>query len=621
VALKRQRQNLEAQHNANNGAANPTEQENTYLLSYTSAEANAEPTEAMLPGNSQEPTSDPVTTAAPATTAEPSAVAAASQAPASEPAPPFILDEEKKIIDMDVKFVVNRTYVSGQYMGNGEQFDEFATFLKNLTAEGGEVKSVSLVGISSPEGSYSHNADLSRERAEAMAKYINEETGFSIDKMEMSSIPENWEALRKQVEESDLTRKEQVLDIIDGSLGPDAKLARIRKTYPKTYRRMFNEFFPELRVVHVRMEYVPGKKPAPAPAPAPDRLSFFAYAPYVYVDPTTGKIDASQGSYTDKGDTTGIVKISTNEETGDPLITYVVSDDVEKSVDLLYAVAPSTNGGDSCVWNNVMKSPDSIAAGYPYMNLIKPTTGQKVNLSFRHALARVNYTVSGIFDVIHEADSNAKNVESDTKITVDSVIIYNLGGGREGTLNLRNSTKNSPNWTVKDEDYERKVVVTGTQINDNIRDQGDQIQTCHGVDSTRQNLLQAQGAALYALPDFGVVDRMDTVKITIVYYVTTKDDNIPNKGYTRVKNKIAMKYYAWKVPDFAIKGGYLYTMNLGLGMTTVKLSADVQSWDNVDSEITHIDLITKEAETDTGDHTQSDSGGTGNTSTSEVQEP
>ena len=93
-------------------------------------------------------------------------------------------------------------------------------------------------------------------------------------------------------------------------------------------------------------------------------VSFFAYAPYVA---------SASGSE-------GIIAMSAASATGDPTITYKVSDDLDKNVDLVWGTS------DGNTWTNVAGGDNTAALGLPYLNLQKPAIGTKVNFKFYHAL-------------------------------------------------------------------------------------------------------------------------------------------------------------------------------------------------------------------------------------------
>lgn len=79
------------------------------------------------------------------------------------------------------------------------------------------------------------------------------------------------------------------------------------------------------------VKYWPNEYGGTAISDETDKLTFFAYAPYVNVTPSTGKVDPG----TNKADTWGITALSRNTAAGDPIVKYVVNFDPTKSVDLV----------------------------------------------------------------------------------------------------------------------------------------------------------------------------------------------------------------------------------------------------------------------------------------------
>ena len=297
-----------------------------------------------------------------------------------------------------------------------------------------------------------------------------------------------------------------------------------------------------------------------------DRLSFFAYAPYVEATATTGAVTEN---------TVGITALTANNATTDPKVTYVVADDPSKSVDLLWGVVPA----GTTKWSNVTGTDIDIAEGKPYLNLIKPNTTQKVNFNFRHALAKLGLKVVGAFDAVTGGTKDAA-----TKITVASVTIEGKGFKKTAVLNLNNTTANEPLWEAVDGADDITLTVSGDNLNSKIKDSGkDEAQTVDGVTETAQDLLNSDATS--AQKAFMIIPSSATdnsLKVTIDYYVNTTDASLA-KGYSRVENKITKT-----ITGFAPEAGKNYTLLLSLGMTSVKVSATVADW--TDGSSTQVDL-------------------------------
>lgn len=150
-------------------------------------------------------------------------------------------------------------------------------------------------------------------------------------------------------------------------------------------------------------------------------VSFFAYAPYVPVSQTTATdIDGATPTTSAKNqsDGVGITAVSGNNYAGDPYITYTMSTDGSKTVDLLWGtcntkdknvlgsgnagVAYKSDGTDyqKAILPNWVKSDHSAtdaADGYRLnADLNKQKTNGTIAFAFKHALAKVGGKTTSI---------------------------------------------------------------------------------------------------------------------------------------------------------------------------------------------------------------------------------
>lgn len=164
-----------------------------------------------------------------------------------------------------------------------------------------------------------------------------------------------------------------------------------------------------------------------------DRLTFFAYAPYVSAGTTTG--------ITGITDNTG--KLG-SAKTSDPTIAWKATTadatfNPNEGVDLLWGVAPS--GGLS--YTAVNGWTVTRNEGTPLINMIKPDVNTSMKFLFQHALARFGINVVAAVDQV----SPGGDLNPNTKITIDNVKITGLFG-TTGELNLNNDGHPSvANWT------------------------------------------------------------------------------------------------------------------------------------------------------------------------------
>lgn len=188
----------------------------------------------------------------------------------------------------------------------------------------------------------------------------------------------------------------------------------------------------------------------PATSTALDRLSFFAYAPYV--SNGTGKTLGTNGATSKlthawkNDDGTGIVAITDATETSDPKVQWMVSDNPDNNVDLLWGVAPAGMAYQSVNPTNP-GNPGyvEVPVGEPLKDMLKPDKDQKMKFLFQHALSRIGLTVVSAIDQIAAGDDGNKFDPNETRILVKDVKIWG-NFGVNGVLNLNNTTSNVARW-------------------------------------------------------------------------------------------------------------------------------------------------------------------------------
>lgn len=155
-----------------------------------------------------------------------------------------------------VNFPVNRTEIRPSYMDNVRELGKITGTIDSVKADADiTVKALSIKGYASPEGSYAGNERLAKGRTEALKDYVSKLYKFDDGFIKTSYEPENWEGLRRYVEQSNLDSREAILKIMDSGLKPDAKEWKIKSTYPADYRFLLDNCYPSLRRSDYRVEY------------------------------------------------------------------------------------------------------------------------------------------------------------------------------------------------------------------------------------------------------------------------------------------------------------------------------------------------------------------------------
>ncbi|MCR5575280.1 MAG: Ig-like domain-containing protein [Bacteroidaceae bacterium] len=324
------------------------------------------------------------------------------------------------------------------------------------------------------------------------------------------------------------------------------------------------------------MQYWPNETGSNAASEGVDRLSFFAYAPYVDVDNTTGVVSA--------GEDYGIVGLSRNGAKGDPFVQYYASLDPDKQVDFCWGVNDE---------------------GKPYLNMTKQVVGGNVKFYFNHALAALNVQVDADVDVLNPHDNTDVHnaLAEGTRIYVRSVTFE--GFATKGSFNLNT---NKATWydlagdgyidggsvTVYDgrtngkEGQSESVNEAPLGLNPNLvqsvpytnSDGTPNAAVKKGVTHETVNLFNGTGAPIYVIPSG------QPMNVTIVYDVETVTDEL--SGYlsdgvthgTSVENKITktISFSNGTTTSNKLEAGKKYNLTLHLGMTSVKFNATVADW-------------------------------------------
>ena len=148
------------------------------------------------------------------------------------------------------------------------------------------------------------------------------------------------------------------------------------------------------------LKYWPNEYGSGAVSTATDKLTFFAYAPYV----------ATVGDE-------GVTAFSANTATGDPTVSFKVPAKAEEQIDLMYSNAD-------------------------LKNITKMAVAGKVKFTFTHALSNLSIYPIAVVDATEIPASAGTDIDAATKVTINSIKIEGKFN-QEGTLNLATGVWNS----------------------------------------------------------------------------------------------------------------------------------------------------------------------------------
>jgi hypothetical protein len=353
--------------------------------------------------------------------------------------------------------------------------------------------------------------------------------------------------------------------------------------------------------VYEPVKYWPNEYGDAAVSDDVDYVTFFAYAPWTYFEPTTGNVKEEK--------TKNIISVNKNNGTGDPIIKYVVDTDPATSVDLLWGVA-AENADDN--YSAIGGNQVSIEEGMPFIDLVKPgkPATDKLSFNLKHSLAKVKFTIDYIADQETPGPLSDTINAAQTRIFVRSFTINGLA--MKGALNLHNQTPGHPLW--KDFDGVKDLSFDATTFNDGRKDgkegdangiQGNEpnqflnpnIVENHalpvnnaftedkntGVLKTTQLLFggtqsAANGGYFYVIPS----DTNEQVDVTIVYDVETIDPKLAGLLSDSATHGISIENVISKAAILGAATGFeagkQYLVKIHLGMTSVKIDAVVTDW-------------------------------------------
>lgn len=155
-----------------------------------------------------------------------------------------------------IDFVVDKTDIRPEYRNNVRELGKIqATIDTVINDRDVRVTGIWLKGFASPESPYSHNRDLAIGRTAALKHHLGQLYKLPDEIITTAFEPEDWDGLRRFVENSNIDNKEGILELINSSMEPDAKEAKIKRTYPKEYKFMLDNFYPALRHTNYRITY------------------------------------------------------------------------------------------------------------------------------------------------------------------------------------------------------------------------------------------------------------------------------------------------------------------------------------------------------------------------------
>ena len=312
------------------------------------------------------------------------------------------------------------------------------------------------------------------------------------------------------------------------------------------------------------VKYWPNEHGASAISTDVDKLTFLAYAPFVenFQIATDNGVSIKDNQTTAAAATEGITAMTANNVAGDAVLTFKVPASAEEQIDLLYGVMKAT-------YTDVEGATIGVVDG-PLKNLTKQKTDGKVEILFKHALAKIAIDIKDVVDAVSPVTS-VDPASNGTKVVVEKLTVKGTIG-TDGKLNLYTGA-----WS----DTASGASFDVTPLPSDIYSGATAPTTYPTVDGVKETGLGIGNTIdLMVVPAAGA----EITGVEITYYICTEDPQLDG-GVSIVKNVIS-KDFATAV---TIEKGKQYGLNVLLGLTSIKLDATVADWDTTAGS-TDVDL-------------------------------
>lgn len=278
------------------------------------------------------------------------------------------------------------------------------------------------------------------------------------------------------------------------------------------------------------------------------KVSFFAYAPY------------SEGG---NGTNFTLPAFGT---TGAPTLTFNVGTDVEEHEDLLYATPVKDKSKNS-------NEPINIDT--------------KVNFAFQHALSRIGFQAEVMVDKVNgdatgtnDDDNNttSESLDQYTTITINKVQLTGKFYA-SGKMSLSDGTWSNQEYSTDNEGLVTYELNSETETDFATRENPNPNANIFKTNDIAIRQLNNDENYIMIIPQNMTTEGQDApgkVTIYVEYDVFTDldADGVVDDNDSKITNKITSDEFA-----INFEQGKAYSLNLHLGMTSVKFSATVKEWD------------------------------------------
>ncbi|MBR1630796.1 MAG: DUF3868 domain-containing protein [Paludibacteraceae bacterium] len=153
-------------------------------------------------------------------------------------------------------FPLDRTEIYADYHNNPTELHKITSSIDTVRQNKmAQIVAIRIHGYASPEGTYSHNTDLARGRAQSLKNYVTRLYDFDPTLITVRSTPEDWDGLRLWLDTGKIAHREELRNIANSNQDPDARDAQMRSRYPDEYAQLLHDVYPYLRHSDYEIDY------------------------------------------------------------------------------------------------------------------------------------------------------------------------------------------------------------------------------------------------------------------------------------------------------------------------------------------------------------------------------
>lgn len=154
-------------------------------------------------------------------------------------------------------YIIGKHDLLRNYKNNASEFNRVDKVIKEVKGNKDlNITEFTVSGYASPEGNFNSNRALADRRANSFADYLSTTHGINRSQFKVTGYGEDWDGLKKAVENSSLADKNEIIRIINNESNPDARDAQLMKlSNGQTYRTLLGNYYPPLRRTDYTIAY------------------------------------------------------------------------------------------------------------------------------------------------------------------------------------------------------------------------------------------------------------------------------------------------------------------------------------------------------------------------------